>query len=743
MWFRNTIYFILRHRLFFLLLMCGTALAGAWLAWNHIQVDNSVSIWFLEDNPDYKAYLKFQEERGADEIIIAMIPADDALDAAHLKKLRKLHEQIDSLPFVDATFSMANARYPIYSNGRMVYRPIYSEGRSVEQIDGLLKALPAIRKQLMTDNRSSSFFYVQLEATNKLEGQRNAIIAAVKEQIQSFFDPVYLSGQPILNEAFNASILSESSFFAILTVAAIFLLLFFLLPHWRYLPLGVASVALPVSILMGMMLSSGYSLNMISMLIPTILMVYSVSDVVHIINIYHQHRISHPEQESRQQIAIALEKSLAPCFYTTLTTIIGYVALFVSPLPAFKVMGFFTFLGLALAFVMVYIISAVGLSYTRQPEQADAPKKVELQALVRLVNGWTQQYNTGILIIGSLIGIAGICALPFLVVNTDSVKLLREGQAKADLQRIEDALGGNARFQINITRRDGQSMLNEADLRQLADFQEHIAEHPQLATPISVINFRDFLKERTPAFMMLSPARLPKVIGEGGAEANAFFSLFAADYSEMSIAANVAELGTKALEALLADIRYGFEEHFGREDYQLKVHGFLALFAQLNHFILQTQLWSFGLAFLFAFGVLIFFVNHLQTSILALLPNILPISMAILIMVLLHIDLDASNAMLAPIMLGVAMDDTIHLMNSYKNFRKMGMNVEDSVSQALAYTGGALFSTTISLVCGFLIVGLSGVASVSTFGLLCAFTIIAALFADVIFLPALIRRFGR
>jgi len=45
------------------------------------------------------------------------------------------------------------------------------------------------------------------------------------------------------------------------------------------------------------------------------------------------------------------------------------------------------------------------------------------------------------------------------------------------------------------------------------------------------------------------------------------------------------------------------------------------------------------------------------------------------------------------------------------------------------------------LVCGFLIVGLSGVASVSTFGLLCAFTILAALLADVCFLPALFKRF--
>jgi predicted RND superfamily exporter protein len=111
-------------------------------------------------------------------------------------------------------------------------------------------------------------------------------------------------------------------------------------------------------------------------------------------------------------------------------------------------------------------------------------------------------------------------------------------------------------------------------------------------------------------------------------------------------------------------------------------------------------------------------------------------------MALFGINLEAANAMLAPIMLGVAMDDTIHLMNKYGLNREAGMSVHQSMDKALEYTGGALFATTIALVCGFLIVGLSGVASVATFGLLCAFTIFAALFADIIVLPALIKRFA-
>ena len=327
--------------------------------------------------------------------------------------------------------------------------------------------------------------------------------------------------------------------------------------------------------------------------------------------------------------------------------------------------------------------------------------------------------------------------------NTDSLNLLGEGQAKQDLRVIEGVLGGNARFQLNITKTTGESFLNTKDLNRLNDFQEAINQNPLLATPISLVNFRRFLEDRLPPRIGLRAPRIPNLLRNSATNANPFFALYSSDFTQVNIAVNVKELETQALEKLLAQIKNDFDAHFPPDQYRLEVFSFLALFAQLNQFILQTQFRSFGVAFLIAFGILFFFIGRFSTSILALLPNLLPLSFTILIMLLFHIDMDTSSAMLAPIMLGVAMDDTIHLMNKYKLYRLAGQSVEESMNKALEYTGGALFSTTIALVCGFLVVGWSGVVSVSTFGLLCAFTIVAALLADVVFLPALVKRFDQ
>ena len=61
-----------------------------------LRVDNSLSIWFLEGNPSYKAYIDFQEEFGSDEIFIVMLPVENAIGEAEIEQLNTLHKRIEA-----------------------------------------------------------------------------------------------------------------------------------------------------------------------------------------------------------------------------------------------------------------------------------------------------------------------------------------------------------------------------------------------------------------------------------------------------------------------------------------------------------------------------------------------------------------------------------------------------------------------------------------------------------------------
>jgi len=317
--------------------------------------------------------------------------------------------------------------------------------------------------------------------------------------------------------------------------------------------------------------------------------------------------------------------------------------------------------------------------------------------------------------------------------------MLGNGTAKQNLKAIEKVLDGSTRLQVNVLNKLGKTLLNNNTFTKLKQFHKQLNANEFASSPVSLLNVKEFLEKRSPMLFQngFSGIQMDSILVNSKEESNTFFSMFSDDFSKLGISVNVKELKTKELEDLFAQIETDFHSIFD-DAYDLEIRGFSAVFAKLNKFIIQTQFRSFGAAFIISFIVLFIFIGNIKTSVLVLIPNLLPLTLLTIVMILLNIPLEISTVMIAPIMLGIAMDDTIHLTYKYK--RNSGTAIA-KMDNAIVYTGNALFSTTIALVFGFLIIGFSGVISVSTFGILCAFTVASALLADLLFLPALIKTF--
>ena len=710
-----------------------------------LSVDNSLAIWFLEDNPNYRAYIDYQEEYGSDEIFVGMIAVNNALDSSNIKQLLQFHERIDSLRFVKTSFSLATAEYPIFANGEIKFQALYDSRRSERSLKNLMSKLPNISQQLVTDDFKNLFFYIQLNPTPSIEGQRDQIAIEIRRVIDTVYDEYYLTGAPVLNEAYSKGIYKESLIFGILTVVFISLMLVFLLPSKRYLAVSLLSVAVPILLLFGIITSLGFALNMISMLIPTILMVYSVSDVVHIINIYHKEGLLTRNTSKIDLLTLTVKKSFTPCFYTTLTTVVGYFALYLSPLPAFKEMGIFTCIGLLLSFALVYLITIIGFSFMNTDFKSVTPvlpwSIVNQRTVIEWLNQFTTKYQTPIIALSSLILIFGIYSVSQVKIDTDSLDLLAEGQAKSDLRLIEQELQSSSRLQINITAKNG-SMLESGNIKKLESFQTKINENAFAAHPVSIVNLKRFIKERSPVIFQsnITEAKIKSVLQSIGSSDNQFFTILSSDLKTTGMVLGVKEIKTSELEALLSDIEIKFEDQFNPTAYDLKINGFSVVFAQLNNFVLQTQFKSFFAAFIVGFLCLWVFIGKVKTTLLVLIPNVLPLAILAIFMSLLDIPLDVSTAMITPIMLGIAMDDTIHLVYKYRKSASIKGTQYERIDNAMRYTGGALLSTTIALVVGFLIIASSAVPSVRDFGLLCAVTVSIALLTDIFYLPALLKK---
>lgn len=745
----HAITLIIKFRIVIICIVAVLMVLSGYQTIKKLRVDNALSIWFLDDNPNYKAYIEFQEKFGSDEIFIAMLPVKNAIGVLEIEQLKLLHKQVEALPFVKTTFSLAKAKYPIYANDKINFDNLYNVKRSEKGLKNLFSKLPNITSQLVTKDYKNQFFYIQLNPTPTIEAHRKDIAVKIKTLIEKQYSNYYLTGAPVLNEAYSVGIYKESLIFGVLTILVIALLLLFILPNKRYLIISLLSVAVPVSLLFGLITALGFALNMISMLIPTILMVYSVSDAVHIINIYHKEGLERTSRHKVELVACVIYKSFTPCFYTTLTTFVGYFALYLSPLPAFKSMGVFTCIGLILSFILVYIITIIGFSFMNLNFEQAKPvlgiKKYSQPKFITWLNGFTSQYKTTIIVFFTSVLLFGVYSIFQVNIDTNSRELLAEGKVKNDLRTIEVELGGSNRLQLNISTVNQNKILDKQAIKQLENFQNRLDKNPLISSPVSVITIKSFLEKRSPVLFQsnLSEDKIQSTLANLDAVDTSFFKLFSDDLTTAGITLTLKEMRTSELEQVLKDIKNDFEAAFDTSFYTLKINGFAVVFAQLNSFILETQFKSFFAAFFVAFLCLWFFIKSLKTTLLVLIPNLLPICVLAIFMSLLNISLDVTTAMITPIMLGIVMDDTIHLVYKYRKSKTVVGSPSIRMNNAMRYTGGALLSTTIALVGGFLIIGSSAVPSVRDFGLLCAVTVAIALITDVFYLPALLKKFDK
>jgi predicted RND superfamily exporter protein len=745
---RDIIVFIIRFRLTILLILGALVALSAYQTFKKLRVDNSLGIWFLDNNPSYRAYIDYQKQYGSDEIFVGMVPVDNALDSTQINNLSRFHEAVDSLWFVKTSFSLARAQYPVYANDQIRFEPLYDARRSERGLQNLIAKLPDIAQQLVTKDYKNLFFYVQMRPTPSIETNRDQIAGEIRQVTDHFFDHYYLTGAPVLNEAYSKGIYKESLVFGVLTILVIGVMLLFLLPSKRYLIIALLAVVTPITLLFGLITTFGFALNMISMLIPTILMVYSVSDAVHIVNIYHKEGLKMSYESRLDLLTMSIRRSFTPCFYTTLTTLVGYFALYLSPLPAFKEMGILTCLGLLLSFTLVYLITIIGFSFMNIDFKAATPilqlKKVNQSAVIEWLNRITTKRRRTIIIVSTMILLFGLYSVVKVRIDTDSLDLLAEGPAKEELRIVEQHLESSSRLQLNITAKQG-SMLEPSNIRKLERFQDSVASISFAAHPVSVINLKRFLEKRSPILFQsnITESEIKSTMKQMVLGENDYFSLISDDLQTTGMVLGVKEIKTSELESLLSDIETKFKEQFDPTEYELKINGFSVVFSQLNRFILETQFKSFFAAFFVGFLCLLFFIRNLRTTILVLIPNVLPLAILAIFMSLLDIPLDVSTAMITPIMLGIAMDDTIHLVYKYRPDKTIKGSPRDRMDNAMRYTGSALFSTTIALVAGFLIISSSAVPSVRDFGLLCAITVAIALLTDIIYLPALLKQMDR
>ena len=174
---------------------------------------------------------------------------------------------------------------------------------------------------------------------------------------------------------------------------------------------------------------------------------------------------------------------------------------------------------------------------------------------------------------------------------------------------------------------------------------------------------------------------------------------------------------------------------------ELRATGIGWLWVIMMDYIVTSQIRGFLLAFGAIALVLVGIFRSLRVGMIAMVPNLTPVLLTLGVMGWLGILLDYSKVGIAAVAMGIAVDDTIHLVTRYRHEFRLRGNYLEALATALEDVGRPLVITSITLVCGFLVLTLSILDVTAVKGILLATTVVTALVTDFLLMPALILAF--
>ncbi|HEX2342353.1 MAG TPA: MMPL family transporter [Vicinamibacterales bacterium] len=198
--------------------------------------------------------------------------------------------------------------------------------------------------------------------------------------------------------------------------------------------------------------------------------------------------------------------------------------------------------------------------------------------------------------------------------------------------------------------------------------------------------------------------------------------MVSSDFSKAQVSVKFVSMSSDVLYGEIARAEAIARHIFGNSGIHPTATGSGKLFSALDHYLVVSQISSFGTAFLTVFGVIFLVFRSARFGLLAIVPNLFPVVAVLGIMGWLGISLNIATIMVASVALGIVDDDTIHFINRFRRETARGASVDDAIETATVLEGRASLTTAFINTCAYATVMLSAYKPTAWFGGLLAVT---------------------
>ncbi len=716
-----------RHLRVIALLLLACIPPSAYLI-SQLTIDNRQEKLVNQSGEAARLYQQFKQDFGHDEFVIVALSGHDLFDEDVLDELLDIAESLEQIPQVASVNGLP-----------VIYRDLFG-AEDPEALFEEMTSTPFYRNLLISDDHAVAGLMLQLRELQSV-AERGELVEAVEQVAAAAEDlgfRVDLVGQPMFSVAINRITSTETGrTFPIAGIAALLILLFLLRSVAAALAVLICG-GLSLLYTMAVVSIIGWSMNLITTSLPLVLFVLAIANGIHVASRFQRSLHDIPDR------AAAMDHTLRQlgmsCLLSSLTTALGFLSLMVADLDAISQMGVYMSLGILFSLLTNFTIGAWLLVNLPVPAASGAGAKLGTWLRQRTDVAMRKPWH--FIAAFALIAVWGVYGLSKLSSSGDGMQFLPKGHPLTESHRfVSEHLTGLTAVEVVVDVPGGWlSRENWPALEQLTSELRDIETTRRVYGPLDILKKMHQWYQGGDAENYRLPNDQPTadeliiLLDDQNADQLSAYAAPDGDRVRISVLADLQ--GDTATSELIDQI----DTVIARLPESMRAHstGISVQMRSLGEGLLTTQLTSYGLAFLLIFSTIGLGLRSRHLPLLSILPNVIPMLVIFGLMASFEIALNTATVMVASISLGIAVDNTVHVLTRFRRQRQQGEAAMEACESTIFQVGPSITITTATACIGFYALLPSAFEPISNLGLLSGSAVLAALVANLLLLPAMI-----
>lgn len=728
--------------------------AAAALQLPDLVVDRSDDKLISKHDPGWAALHQMEDDFGDEQTVLIYVRAKDLWARERLLQLQNVTFELEDMPGVTSVGSLFTAtnirdKGDYVEAGPLIDLVPRRDKRIAEMRDDAFYS-PLMRRNVISSDGLATVISLSYEDNSDDPDLPLRIYRQIEQRIdplRSDFDLVFQVGRPRLNKEIDDGLFKDLR----LLIPAAFLILLVTITVFlrsiRILPVPLITSTITLLWTFGFMAVTGIPLTLLTAMVPALIIVIGSTEDVHLIAAYLSSLSGDPKDSRSLAIKLMAAKVGLPVLITALTTAFGFAANAITPIPLireFAIASAFAMLANLVVTVLCVplLLNLIG-PRVNPIAGSDAEPTGIIGVIVRIIDRLSTRYPTIIVIVTvALLAIFG-WQIGKVKINNDPLSYFQPDHPfVVDANTLHDDVAGLKIFSVTLaSKTEGlfktpQGIAKIAAVQGLLDATGLFDKTQSLADIIALMH-QEYHQGDT-RFYRVPTADDDVDLYLSSLTRNDQKAFVTEDYSRARIMVRHNLSDSFALNRTLDEFREAVPIILGPDvDYALAGKNLMINGAAES--LVAGQIASL----LLILGIIFVLFSFLYTSVLAgllsLVPNIIPVLMNFGLMGFLGVPLNPGTAMVAAIAIGVAVDDTVHLMTRFGAESRRHVHESDAVRATIRGEAIPIVSTSIALALGFSVLGFSNFSIVAQFGLLAAATMLYALVSDLLLMPILLK----